>query len=190
MVSSMTCGIYQLTFQSGMLYIGQSVNIENRWAQHFDKFQKGTAAKSMQQEFNRVGSPSAEILLVCHKDHLDMMETMYIHSRLDQVRERVLNTSIPACYSDEDVAIATSDDTYLKVPITALIKGLKSAKANMANLQEEVDALHDKGIQTPEAIRKVSVDNAQLKSDVSKLLIINQELSRKANMNWLERLFS
>lgn len=75
----MTSGIYKLTFSSGKFYIGKSINIQNRWQQHFDKFRKGKAAERMQQEFNCCGFPLPEIIYECHADHIDILETLLIH---------------------------------------------------------------------------------------------------------------
>lgn len=78
----MTSGVYQLTFSDGSRYIGKSVNIDSRWKQHYDKMCKGKSAKAVQAAFNRCGEPTGEILCECHKDHIDLMEAMFI-SRLN-----------------------------------------------------------------------------------------------------------
>lgn len=87
----MTSGIYKLTFPSGRIYIGKSVDMDNRWRQHFDKFKKGTAAKDMQYEYDTYGKPVPEVIYKCHPDHLDIMESFFI-SRVNPE----LNTSRPA----------------------------------------------------------------------------------------------
>lgn len=74
----MTSGIYMLTFPSGRTYIGKSINIPNRWVQHRDKLSRGTAAKLMQDEFNRFGDFEGEVLFECHPDHIDILEAMFI----------------------------------------------------------------------------------------------------------------
>lgn len=75
----MTSGVYQLTFSSGDTYIGKSINIEERWKQHYNKFTKGTAAKNMQAAYNRYGAPNGHILVKCHEDHIDVVEACYIN---------------------------------------------------------------------------------------------------------------
>ena len=75
----MTSGVYILKFNSGNCYIGKSIDIPTRWKQHFDKFNKGTAAKAMQAEFNRYGYPQGEILMECHADHIDIVEACLIN---------------------------------------------------------------------------------------------------------------
>lgn len=77
----MTSGIYRLTFPSGNTYIGKSINIEVRWDQHLDKMKKGKSAYLLQEEWNKYGTFSREILMQCHSDHIDIAEACYI-SRL------------------------------------------------------------------------------------------------------------
>lgn len=70
----MTTGVYKLTFPSGKIYIGKSIDIENRWKQHWDKFSKGKHTKNMQQEFDLYRFYTREVIIECHRDHLDIFE--------------------------------------------------------------------------------------------------------------------
>lgn len=89
----MTSGIYQLNFDNQAYYIGQSQDMEARWKQHADKFIKGKAAAKMQSAYDQLGMPMTGIVIECHKDYLDIMETFYIH---DQKRfPNCLNTTAP-----------------------------------------------------------------------------------------------
>lgn len=74
----MTSGVYQLKFDSGRTYIGKSINVEERFNQHMDKFRKGTAAKAMQHEYDHYGSPTISLLVACHADHVDIVESWLI----------------------------------------------------------------------------------------------------------------
>lgn len=74
----MTSGVYELKFSNGDRYIGKSIDIENRWKQHMDKFKKGTAARAMQHAFNTWGPPEGDVLCRCHSDHIDILEACYI----------------------------------------------------------------------------------------------------------------
>lgn len=186
----MTCGIYKLTFKSGKFYIGQSVDIEQRWKQHAEKFRKGTAAKNMQEEYNRSGFPDAIVLMECHKDHLDMMESMYINSMRINGRFKMLNTSIPKDYTDAEIAVIYNNEEYLQYSIIQLISQLKTAKENISTLEMELEELQDRGIKPPKYAKNLEIENLQLSSQVQQLITINQELSRRANMTWLERLLS
>lgn len=98
----MITGIYQLNFQDQAYYIGQSQNIEVRMKQHSDKFLKGTAAQKMQEAYNTYGMPNAEILIRCHKDHLDAMENYFISMR--KALPGCLNTSAPKLDPDINYA--------------------------------------------------------------------------------------
>ena len=186
----MTCGIYLLTFKSGKLYIGQSVNIEQRWQQHFDKMMNGTAAKLMQAEFKNSGYPSTAILKECHKDHLDMMESMYINSNMIAHKNMMLNTSIPKDYTNAEIFYISNHEEYLKYSIVQLIQQAHSAKANVIALEEEINDLRDSGISLPKDLKDIRKTNKELENSVTQLIKINQELSRRANMTWFERLIS
>ena len=183
----MTTGIYLIVFPSERYYIGQSVDIENRWKQHFDKFSKGTAAKLMQTEFNRYGFPKTSIILECHKDHLDMMEGMFITSNLGP---KILNTTIPGEYSKHEIKIATADADQLKLSTVEILHKLRVAHSNVTTLEEEVEALRDEGIVIPDELEDIRNNNKLLKERLHSLIVVNQELSRKANMSWWERLWS
>lgn len=169
----MTTGIYQLTFSSGRRYIGQSVDIEARWKQHADKMRKGTAAKPMQAEFNAHGFPSSDILMVCHKDHLDMMESMFINSNCIKHKHLMLNTSIPKDYTNAEIYTIEKNEEYLKYSIVQLIHQVSTAKANITNLENA----------TPPDVKT-------LKEDIRKLIIINKALSIEASKSWWQKLFN
>ena len=186
----MTTGIYKLTFKSGKFYIGQSVNMEVRWGQHADKFRKGTAAKHMQQEYNVSGFPSSSILIVCHKDHLDMMESMYINSSRISNRSKLLNTSIPKDYTNAEIYTISNNEEYLKYSIVQLIYSISSCKANITNMQEELDTLYAEGIVLPPDTKKLVEENENIKEQYAKLLKVNQLLSIEASKSWWHKLFS
>lgn len=89
----MTSGIYQLNFDNQAYYIGQSQDMEARWKQHADKFIKGKAAAKMQSAYDQLGMPMTGIVIECHKDYLDIMETFYIHDQKQY--PNCLNTTAP-----------------------------------------------------------------------------------------------
>lgn len=86
----MNSGIYALNFSNGCFYIGKSVNFTRRWKEHFTKFEKGTAAKNLQQCFNECGYPETEVLLEVHPEHLDVLEPILIYNNW---RTGILNTT-------------------------------------------------------------------------------------------------
>ncbi len=98
----MASGIYRLTFSSGKYYIGKSLDLETRWKQHFNKFATGKAARPMQNEYDRCGLPQTEVLVYCHKDHIDILEELLI----DQEKSiDMLNTTYPEVNRTDEVAI-------------------------------------------------------------------------------------
>ena len=71
----MTCGIYLLKFNNtDSVYVGQSVNIENRFKQHIYSFKSNTAAPKLTQAYLTYGHPSLEIVLECTIPELDSAE--------------------------------------------------------------------------------------------------------------------
>lgn len=56
-------GIYQLKFKDGSTYIGQSINIRNRFNQHFGEMEAGEHKNiNVQTKFNIYGAPIFEVL--------------------------------------------------------------------------------------------------------------------------------
>lgn len=135
----MASGIYQLEFATGERYIGKSVDIKARWKQHADKLQKGTAAKPMQDAYQRsdFDLPLGQVLLECHSDLLDEYEGMYINLYTPE-----LNTNIPARRTDEDYDILerytrTIDGSISSVP--ALINTVFDFNETIKQLTVDLD---------------------------------------------------
>lgn len=87
----MTCGIYKITNKiNGKIYIGQSINIEQRWLKHKFKYEdpKGYFHKAVR----KYGTESFifEIVVECPKEHLNLFEIVFI---------RELNTMNPNGYN-------------------------------------------------------------------------------------------
>lgn len=71
----MTIGIYRLCFNgTDRCYIGQSVNIENRYKQHLRSFNNRTAVKKLLNAYTLYGTPSLEILIECTISELNRLE--------------------------------------------------------------------------------------------------------------------
>ena len=73
------CGIYKITSPSGRVYIGQSINIKNRYRVHISSID-GVDTK-LTRSFKKYGYESHlfEILSICNKSELSELETHYIH---------------------------------------------------------------------------------------------------------------
>lgn len=75
----MTIGIYKLNFIGlEKEYIGQSINIENRLADHNTKLRCNKHTFKMQEAYKLYGLPVLTILKICTIDELDILEKEYI----------------------------------------------------------------------------------------------------------------
>lgn len=137
----MTSGIYQLNFNDQAFYVGQSINIETRWKQHFDKFRKGTAAKKMQDAYNTYGLPDVSILLECHKDYLDMMENFYIATNQSYIGS--LNTTAPALDPDINYTWLLNNRGLLNHSQFSIIKEAVDTHGEKASLEKQLTELKD-----------------------------------------------
>ncbi len=73
--SFMTIGIYLLKFKNtDKVYIGQSINIEDRYTSHCTNLRCGNSSKKLQEAFNIYGLPELEILIECDKSELNDLE--------------------------------------------------------------------------------------------------------------------
>lgn len=71
----MTIGIYRLIFNNtDKCYIGQSINIENRYKQHLNSFIVGNANSKMQEAYLLFGLPILDILCECSPGELNRTE--------------------------------------------------------------------------------------------------------------------
>lgn len=71
----MTIGIYRLCFEGTyQCYIGQSINIENRYKQHLRSFSNGSAVKKLLNAYTMYGIPLLEILIECSISELNSLE--------------------------------------------------------------------------------------------------------------------
>lgn len=73
------CGIYKLSFKGcPKVYIGQSINIEDRYGTHIENMKKGTHTKKLQEAFSLYGYPDIELEKVCTRISLDIEEAILI----------------------------------------------------------------------------------------------------------------
>jgi hypothetical protein len=75
----MTVGIYLIEFKKPVWgwYVGQSTDIENRFLQHKELFSKGKHTCNLQEAYARCATPVYSILNTCHRDWLDVLESIY-----------------------------------------------------------------------------------------------------------------
>jgi group I intron endonuclease len=75
----MKSGIYILKFSNGDTYVGKSLDIHERWNQHYKNMVNGSAARAVQSAYIDYGVPTGEVLEYCHPDHIDILESYYVH---------------------------------------------------------------------------------------------------------------
>lgn len=74
-IEKMTCGVYILKFYgTTSVYVGQSLNIENRFKVHIRKLRNGTHNYKMLKAFGMYGLPTFEIITECTKSALNAAE--------------------------------------------------------------------------------------------------------------------
>ena len=126
----MNSGVYFLKFSPEMYYVGKSVNIDGRIAQHIESFHKGTASSKLMAAYKKYGVPSSGTLCSCHHDHIDLVETLMI--------ERIkpsLNTAPTAKVSRSDAEVIEANEDYLAMSTGQHIALLESRKARIQELQ-------------------------------------------------------
>lgn len=198
----MISGIYQLTFPDGSRYIGKSIDIEERWAQHIDKMRKGTAAKAMQQAWNTFRTFEPEVLFECHPDHIDIMEETLIARLKPELNGTRPADRLPGVYEGEfDKVIkyfkySTLDHVKLLLEQESR---LITAENNISNLEEDNEELARRR-NTEELKADIGHRIADLEGtidflehEVSIQKGYNNSLRReleKANRSWWQKLFS
>jgi len=135
----MTSGIYQLNFDNQAYYIGQSQDMETRWKQHADKFLKGKAAAKMQDAYNQLGMPRAGIVIKCHKDYLDIMETFYIHDQKQYAN--CLNTSAPALDTSINYSWLINNPKLIESSAISVLQGAHEIVKENTKLTEDYEDL-------------------------------------------------
>lgn len=194
----MASGIYQLKFSNGMRYIGKSIDLERRWKEHWYNFDNHKAASKMQAEFMRCGYPETEVLLYCHRDHLDIMETYLIATFRPE-----LNTVTEMPISHDDFNALMQQSQLLEESTVEHIK-LISDLANRIDTLEEYSNDQDRYIEELEKdidLEKLSVESyARLVEEREahietrrelELTVENlaKQLAKETNKSWLAKLF-
>lgn len=165
----MASGIYKLTFPSGKFYIGKSDNFERRWTEHARAFEKGTHSKAMQEEYNlHQELPTAVILLECHRDHIDLMESIYIEAL--NVDANCLNGNNPSKVPEEEKNILLNNRKLLQVSTAEHLTKIKSLKKKLkecenlsildenAQLRITLKKLRDQPNEEANKLRKIIYD--------------------------------
>lgn len=177
----MQSGIYVLKFSSGNYYIGKSEDIPTRWKQHVASFVRGTHASRMQNEYNLYGFPTEEVLIECHRDHIDLMEAIAIH---ENAGPKLLNGNAPRRVEDWEQDILVKSANRIKQPTAMHLVLLKEQELKAERLEKKLNKLKNKGIEMPEDIAN-TVEN--LHRELSKC---EAELNRYKSLPLWKRIFS
>ena len=111
-------GIYAIIIND-KYYIGQSVNIKQRWQRHRKELKLGTHEnKHLQNAYNKYGNPKFEVLLECEKEKLNEYEQYYIHELMTYDKEIGYNKS----YGGETCLITEAFKEEYCIPILQFTK--------------------------------------------------------------------
>lgn len=184
----MTSGIYQLNFNNQAFYVGQSQNMEVRWKQHADKFNKHKAAEKMQEAYNRYGMPTASILIRCHKDYLDTLENYYI--AIQKQYPNCLNTSAPAPDPNVDYQWLIDNPYILEYSAINMMGTVVMLSEQKRTLKDENEALKN-SVNSKYLQHKAAVELRDGKDQNAVLLQrAQQKLDRLMNRGLYDRVFN
>ena len=191
----MTSGIYQLNFSNQAYYIGQAQDLQARWKQHADKFIKGKAAKKMQDAYDQLGMPSANVVIECHRDYLDIMENYYI--AIQKTYVNCLNTSAPALDSSIDYEWLINNPKLLEFSSIHIIKEAVDLTSQNTRLQDEHDTLKN-NFNKAFMVHKAAADLKYGKDENAQLVVEYHDRLRRAqekitsllNRGLLDRIFN
>jgi hypothetical protein len=175
----MASGVYLLKFKSGKFYIGKSNDIERRWKEHWAKFEKGTAAANMQQEFNQHGYPTPSVMIACHEDHIDILEANLIHTNW---QEDILNTSRPN--TSLDLRDEHLELLHLSTPAHCNL--IIRHEAELNKLRRRIETIE---ASYKDKIRDL-ISGTYIESQERVNAKLNKELEHLRNRNWFQRLFN
>lgn len=203
----MNSGIYKLTFSSGRFYVGKSIDIPTRWKQHEDKFAKGTAAVRMQQEFDQCGSPHKEVLIHCHADHIDIIETWMIDTHYQEHGNMMLNATYAEAIPDQDrlkvnrgihlLSLSTPDHIEM---ICDLQEAAVKAAEEVKKAKKKVKKYQEMGILVPQEVLdmreelewcKEQRDDLEAESNqlAQAVIDLRAEVYKLQKRSWWSRLF-
>ena len=178
-------GIYRLIFNDGSTYIGKSNDISRRWKEHADKFVKGKAASNMQQAYRTCGFPNTQILLYCHEDHIDIMETYFIR----QLRPNLNSASTVNITSTEERVLSENLE-LLDVGTASHILNINQLRINLGEVQESNNRLKNELLEVKSKLNKqvIARMGRQLIIDLVNKMDAAKEVATKykERVDWLE----
>lgn len=183
----MISGIYLLRFPRNIFYIGKSDNIPRRWEEHKKSFLKGSHTKRMQWAYDTYGMPEFEVMVECHRDHIDLIESIAIHTNSNH---ELLNGNKPAAVPSDEVTILLESGDELKLSTAEHIRRLKE----LEGVAERYKKLRDTGIYLPEEVEEMPEQIEYLQLRVKHLKEdaegLTHKLNKLKNRNLFQRIFN
>lgn len=96
-IGNTNCGIYKITSPSGRIYIGQSVNIKERFREHA-KTHRGKAQTKLKNSFSKYGveNHQFDIIEYCSREELNCSERFW-QDEFDVTSKNGLNCILQEC---------------------------------------------------------------------------------------------
>ena len=142
-------GIYGIyNFISHKWYIGQSINIKDRWSRHIRSLNNGKSSNKLQRAWNKYGEENFEFMIIeeCLKEQLNARETFWFEY-YDSIRNGYNTTSDP----ENKNGYKHSEETKKK--ISECKRGLKHSKETREKISENNKGKRS-GIRITEETRK------------------------------------
>lgn len=185
----MNSGIYVLEFPNEVFYIGKSDNIPRRWEEHKKSFLKGSHAKKMQWAYDSYGMPEFRVHIECHRDHIDLLESICIHANAD-AGHSLLNGNKPSPVPADEITILMASGDELKLSTAEHIRMLK----RLENIAEQYKELKDTGIYLPEEVEDMPMRIDELERENKWLLedlqAVRHKLTKLRNRGLWDRIFN
>ena len=116
---NMTTGIYLISFPNTQkVYIGQSLNIPNRFRDHLNDMRNNREPKKLQEAYNTYGYPTCEILETTSIKDLNTKENYHIalwNSVIDGFNTLETANTMPILYGESNPASLYTNDQIFDV---------------------------------------------------------------------------
>jgi group I intron endonuclease len=176
----MSSGVYLLNFRNGDKYIGKSVNIERRWEEHIKSLAEGKSAKKLQAAYNKYGVPERSILIYCHNDHIDLMETIMIR-RL----KPTLNSAVTVPVAIEDIGVICNNSELLQISTGRHIEKICTLGSLVERLENEIEFLLDED----EVANELYSHKMKLQQLSLEMIKLESLLEKEKQVTWWQRLW-
>jgi hypothetical protein len=176
----MSSGVYLLNFGAGGKYIGKSVDIERRWEEHIKALAKGKSANKLQDAYRRYGVPERKILLECHSDHIDLVETIMIRRF-----KPTLNSATTSPISLEDINTICDNGELLDISTGTHIRKICALGSLVERLEKEIDFLLDED----EIAYELYSNRKKLQQIDAEYKKLADQLEKEKQVTWWQRLW-